>query len=53
MILGQNILYKKKDEWIDGYALDIDDHGGLVVVLNNGQNVVLNSGEITVRKSAN
>jgi BirA family biotin operon repressor/biotin-[acetyl-CoA-carboxylase] ligase len=53
MILGQNILFNKKEEWIEGYAKDIDEYGGLVVELNSGQRVVLNSGEITVRKFVN
>ncbi len=51
MILGQNILYKKNGECIEGHAKDIDENGGLLVILNDGQSVILNSGEITVRKS--
>lgn len=53
MVLGQNILYKKNGEWIEGYAKGIDEYGGLVVFTNNSQSVTLNSGEITVRKSTN
>lgn len=53
IILGQNISYKKNEKWVEGYARDIDEYGGLVVELNSGQRVVLNSGEITVRKSLN
>nr|WP_209510478.1 biotin--[acetyl-CoA-carboxylase] ligase [Sedimentibacter acidaminivorans] len=49
MILGLNILYKKNGEWIEGYAKDIDEYGGLIVVLNDGHSVILNSGEITIR----
>jgi len=50
MTIGQNILYKRNDKWIEAYAEDIDDYGGLIVTLNNGQKISLNSGEITIKK---
>jgi len=53
MIIGQNIVYKRNEEWIEGFAKDIDEYGGLIVTLNNGENAILNSGEITIRKSTN
>jgi BirA family biotin operon repressor/biotin-[acetyl-CoA-carboxylase] ligase len=50
MILGENILYKKDNKWHEGYALDIDDYGGLVVYTEDGQKITLNSGEVSIKK---
>jgi len=50
IILGENILYKKDNIWHEGYALDIDDCGGLVVYTGEGQKITLNSGEVSIRK---
>ncbi len=49
-VIGRNIKYKRNNEWTEAFAKDIDDNGGLVVVLNDGQIDVLNSGEISVRR---
>lgn len=51
MILGQEIMYNKNNEWVYGYAQDIDDFGGLIVILKDGEKIVLQSGEVTIRKS--
>nr|WP_312578523.1 biotin--[acetyl-CoA-carboxylase] ligase [Sedimentibacter sp.] len=53
MILGKDILFKKNGEWIEGYAKDIDEHGGLMVILSDNQSIVLNSGEISIRNLSN
>ncbi len=50
MILGEHILYKKNNNWHEGYALDIDDCGGLVVYTGEGQKITLNSGEVSIKK---
>lgn len=50
MILGERIKYLKNNEWFEGYAEDIDDLGGLVVLHDDGHREVLHSGEISVRK---
>lgn len=50
MILGQNIIYNRNNEWIEGYAKNIDESGGLIVILENNQEVVLQSGEVSIRK---
>ena len=50
MILGENILYKENSEWIEGYAQDIDEYGGLIIIQTNGQQAVLKSGEVSIRK---
>ena len=50
MILGEHILYKKDNIWHEGYALDIDDCGGLIVYTSEGQKIILNSGEVSIKK---
>lgn len=50
MILGEHILYKKDNNWHEGYALDIDDYGGLVIYTGEGQRITLNSGEVSIKK---
>ncbi|WP_326909542.1 biotin--[acetyl-CoA-carboxylase] ligase [Sedimentibacter sp. MB31-C6] len=51
MILGENIFYKKNNKWIEGYAQDIDENGGLIVSQNDGQQIILKSGEVSIRKT--
>ena len=51
MILGEYILYNKNNEWIEGYALDIDEYGGLIIINKDDQKETLHSGEISVRKT--
>ena len=50
MILGEEILYKKNNSWYGGYALDIDNHGGLVIYTEDKQKLTLNSGEVSIKK---
>lgn len=50
MILGEHILYKNDNNWHEGYALDIDDYGGLIVYTKDRQKMTLNSGEVSIRK---
>jgi len=50
MILGQDIIYSKNNQWFEGFAQDIDENGGLMVLLKNGQRVILQSGEVSIRK---
>ena len=50
MILGEHILYKKDNNWHEGYASDIDDYGGLIVFTADGQKITLNSGEVSIKK---
>ena len=50
LILGEQILYKKNNNWYEGQALDIDDFGGLVVYTSDGQKITLNSGEVSIKK---
>jgi len=49
MILGEHILYKKYNDWHEGYASDIDDYGGLIVFTGDGQKITLNSGEVSIK----
>lgn len=51
MILGKNIFYKKNNKWIEGYAQDIDENGGLIISQNDGQQIILKSGEVSIRKT--
>lgn len=50
MIIGEKIRYLKNNRWFEGYAQDIDEFGGLVVLRDDGYKEILHSGEITVRK---
>jgi len=50
MIFGKNILYKENNEWIEVYAKDIDEYGALIIIQKNGQQAVLKSGEVSIRK---
>jgi BirA family biotin operon repressor/biotin-[acetyl-CoA-carboxylase] ligase len=50
MVLCENILYNKDNKWQEGYALDIDDYGGLVIFTKDGQKITLNSGEVSIKK---
>ncbi|MDO4710991.1 MAG: biotin--[acetyl-CoA-carboxylase] ligase [Peptostreptococcaceae bacterium] len=48
MILGKKIRYEKNGETIEGIAKDIDQQGGLVVHVE-GEDIILRSGEVSVR----
>ncbi len=49
-VLGREIVYLENAMWHAAYAKDIDENGGLVVVEEKGQKVLM-SGEISVRVS--
>jgi len=51
MILGERVRYCKDNQWFEGYAQDIDQNGALIVFHDDGHKEILNSGEITVRRS--
>jgi BirA family biotin operon repressor/biotin-[acetyl-CoA-carboxylase] ligase len=51
-IIGEDIVFLRKNIWRDAKAVDIADNGGLVVKYENGESETLFSGEITVRKKA-
>lgn len=51
MILGEMVRYCKDNQWFEGYAQDIDSNGALIVFHDDGHKEILNSGEITVRRS--
>lgn len=51
MILGEYILYNKNNEWLEGFALDIDEYGGLIIINKNGQKETLHSGEVSIKKA--
>ena len=48
LVLGKEVYYIKNNEPRSGKAIDIDDKGQLIVITENGQDV-LNSGEISVK----
>ncbi|MBD5081191.1 MAG: biotin--[acetyl-CoA-carboxylase] ligase [Ruminococcaceae bacterium] len=48
LVLGKEVHYIKNNEPRSGKAIDIDDKGQLIVITENGQDV-LNSGEISVK----
>jgi len=49
-LLGQAIAWQENDITCKGIALDIDPTGGLVIERENGEKIILRSGEVTVRK---
>ena len=48
-VLGKDIYYLKNSIRYDARALDVDEHGGLVVQNDDGTKATLQSGEITLR----
>ncbi len=49
MVIGKDIRFLEGKEWTNAHALDIDDVGGLIVRLENGEERVLSTGEISLR----
>ncbi len=49
IVIGHEINFEQNNIIQQARAIDIDENGGLVVLLQNGNPFVLNSGEITVR----
>ncbi|MBQ1517014.1 MAG: biotin--[Clostridia bacterium] len=52
MIIGKRIDFYKNNIKCTGTAKDIDENGGLIVMLDNGSIETLTSGEITIRLKA-
>lgn len=48
-VIGREVRFTSGDEWTEALALDIDENGGLVVQLKNGEKKTLRTGEITLR----
>ena len=48
-VIGKDVRFTSGDGWMDAKALDIDDNGGLLVQLDNGEKKILRTGEITLR----
>ena len=48
-VIGKDVRFTSGDGWMDAKALDIDDNGGLLVQLDNGEKKTLRTGEITLR----
>ncbi|MCR5785450.1 MAG: biotin--[acetyl-CoA-carboxylase] ligase [Eubacterium sp.] len=49
IVIGKYIRYTKKDGWLTGKAVGIDDNGGLIVDSDTEGRIVLSSGEISIR----
>lgn len=48
-VLGKWVTFTKNKDLYEAYAEDIDEQGGLKVRLKNGDSMILNSGEISIR----
>lgn len=49
-LLGEAIIWQENTIACKGTALDIDPTGGLIIERENGEQIILRSGEVTVRK---
>ncbi len=49
LVLGKKIICYENNECYEATALDINDKGELIILSDNNQKKVLNSGEITIR----
>lgn len=49
MVLGKQVSFEKDGVACEAMAVDVDDHGGLVVRYSNGTDETLRSGEISIR----
>ena len=49
-VIGREIVFTENGVTKEGLAVGIDDDGGLLVTLTDGERAVLSSGEITVRR---
>ena len=48
-VIGKEVKFTSGNEWVYGTATAIDDDGGLVIQLEDGNKQVLRTGEITLR----
>lgn len=49
MVLGKGIYVIKNDEKYEAKAIDINNHGGLLVKYKTGETELLNTGEVSIR----
>lgn len=52
-VIGKKVRFTSGKSWVEAKALDVDQDGGLVVELENGEKQVLRTGEITLRLNEN
>lgn len=50
-VIGHPVRFREKEIWYEGMAMDVDDNGGLIVKMPNGENRLLNTGEISLRRA--
>jgi BirA family biotin operon repressor/biotin-[acetyl-CoA-carboxylase] ligase len=48
-VIGKEVRFSSDGTWVDATALDIDEDGGLMVELKDGERQTLRTGEITLR----
>ena len=53
IILNEKISFTKNGATNFGTAININDDGSLVVAKDNGETVILNTGEISIRRIVN
>ncbi len=51
LVLGKNIVFSAEGKSFNGIAKDINNDGNLVVILDNGKEMTLNSGEVSLGSS--
>ncbi len=51
LVLGKKISFTKNGKAFSGTAIDINLDGNLVVILEDGQEIILSSGEVSLRSS--
>ena len=49
LVLGREVRFFENGKSFEGVAVSVDDDGGLCVLLDNNQRVILRSGEISLR----
>lgn len=48
LVSGKEVKVKLPNKSIQGYAISIDEHGGLIVKLDDGQSQIITSGEVKI-----
>ena len=51
IVLGKEISFDLNNNHMEGVAIDIDDNAALIVRLQNGEEIKLNSGEVSIKIS--
>ncbi|MCR5797388.1 MAG: biotin--[acetyl-CoA-carboxylase] ligase [Eubacterium sp.] len=52
LVIGKNVRFLEDDKWKDGFVIDVDDIGGLVLQVDDGgvrRRRVIRTGEVSVR----